>query len=308
MRELVFLGTGGAWGVPEIACGCRICSRMRELGERRGRAAMLLRGERNFLIDCGPDIREQIQRNSIPRPDALFITHEHGDHFLGMDELFCYKRNVPRDGFKPIPVYLSSVSWDVIRLRFGYLEQLGVISPRLVEPGRWFEEAGLEAMAFKTEHGKTAAGSVGFVFRLEARSGRSVRLVYTSDFVDIPEVPKDCLEPDILVIQSFWLNEPVENRPSHMSLQRALGFMERLSPRTTYITHMGDADMVEGDPWNTALKKYRPKDPLRPSPGKAPYPIPLCQSDWEETLEAVLSDKGMPHEAKAAYDDMTIGI
>ncbi len=306
--ELVFLGTGGAWGLPELACGCRICTRMRELGEKRNRTALLLRGEKTVLIDCGPDIRDQIARNAIAKPDAVFITHEHGDHFIGMDDLFAFKRNVPRDSFTPIPVYLSRQGWDVIGLRFGYLEQMGVITPRLIETDRWFEAGGLEAMAFKTDHGKTAAGSVGFLFRFESAGGKARRIVYTSDFIDIPEIPREALAPDILIVQSFWLNEPVENRPRHMSLQSALHFIELFSPKMTYITHIGDADMVEGDPWNTSLKKYMPKDPLRPPAGGGPYPIPSCQADWEATLERVLSDRGNPFNAAVAFDDLKITL
>jgi len=306
--ELTFLGTGGAWGLPEIACGCRICKKMRELGEKRNRTALLLRGEKTVLIDCGPDIRDQIARNAIERPDAVFITHEHGDHFIGMDDLFAFKRNVPRDTFTPIPVYLTEKSWEIIRLRFGYLEPMGVITPRLIDTGRWFEAGGLEAMAFKTDHGKTAAGSVGFLFRFEVSRGATKRIVYTSDFVDIPQIPEEAVSPDILVIQSFWLNEPVENRPSHMSLQRALRFIELFSPKMTYITHIGDADMVAGDPWNTCLKKYQPKDPLGTPSGDLPYPIPCCQTDWEKTLERVLSDRRLTFKAAVAFDDLKVRI
>lgn len=307
--EITFLGTGGAWGLPEIACGCRICERMRELGERRDRTALLLRDDKKtFLIDCGPDIRDQIARNAIGRPDAVFITHEHGDHFIGMDELFCFKRNVPRDTFTPIPVYLTGQSWEVIRLRFEYLEKLGVIVPRLIEPGKWFEAEGLNILAFKTDHGKTASGSVGFLFRFEGEGGKSRRIVYTSDFYDIPKIPKEALTPEILVIQSFWLNEPFENRPRHMSFQRAIDFIRRFSPAITYITHIGDADMVADDPWNTCLKKYQPRDPLGPPSGKAPYPIPCCQAEWEKTIERVLSDRKISLNVRVAFDDLKIEL
>ena len=33
--DITFLGTGGAWGVPELNCDCLICREMRRKGEKR---------------------------------------------------------------------------------------------------------------------------------------------------------------------------------------------------------------------------------------------------------------------------------
>ncbi len=247
-------------------------------------------------------------RHTLRRPEAVFVTHEHGDHYIGLDELFVFKRNVPRDSFEPIPVYMSSLSWSAVSLRFAYLEQMGVIVFRPLEPGGIIKAGSLEVSSFKTYHGKTAAGSIGLVLECPSREGVRKKIVYTSDFEDIPEIPPHALNPDILIIQTFWLNEPVHNRPSHMSLQRALLFIERFSPKAVYITHIGEADMAEGDPWNSSLKKYAPKDPLRPPTGGAPYPIPRCQQEWDQTLARVLEDRKIAIEAHVSFDDMCIKI
>jgi phosphoribosyl 1,2-cyclic phosphate phosphodiesterase len=133
--------------------------------------------------------------------------------------------------------------------------------------------------------------------------------VYTSDFSDIPNPPPDILKPDYLVIQSFWLNEPVHNRPHHMSFQRALHFIERLAPRKkTFLVHMGDADMVVGDPANSQLKKYEPNDPLRPPSGGDPYPIPLNQPQWQATVNRIVSERQVPYPVTVAYDDLCVRI
>ena len=58
--ELIFLGTGGAWGIPEVKCECLICRELRKKGEKRDRTSFLLRGESNLLVDCGPGIRAAI--------------------------------------------------------------------------------------------------------------------------------------------------------------------------------------------------------------------------------------------------------
>jgi hypothetical protein len=43
-------------------------------------------------------------------------------------------------------------------------------------------------LPLKTAHGNVATGSVGYSIRIHGQRG-TVRLVYTSDFVDLPETP-----------------------------------------------------------------------------------------------------------------------
>lgn len=307
--DILFLGTGGAWGVPEVNCECLICREMRKRGEKRERTAILLSSETNLLIDCGPDTRCQLLRNRVDRIDGVLISHAHGDHYMGMDELFAYKRNSPKDTWRPVPVYLTPETWDVVSPRFAYLEQMDVIRSNLIEPGKWFTHEGFEVFPFRTEHGVFAKGSVGFSIRSKDRQGREKSLVYTSDFMDLPEIFSELVNPDYLIIQSFWLNEPLNNRPHHMSFQRAIHFIELLKPgKGTFLVHIGEADMVPGDPANGNLKKYEPKDPLRPHSGGDPYPIPLNQEQWQQTVDRIVLDRGLPYKVTVAYDDMRVRI
>lgn len=307
--ELIFLGTGGAWGVPEVNCDCYICREMRKRGEKRDRTALLLGGKTTLLIDCGPDIRSQLARHPVKAVDGVLITHEHGDHFIGLDELFVYKRNVPREDFSPIPVYLTEKTWQVIGPKFAYLEHMEVIDPRMISPGTRFNHGEFQILPFQTEHGSFAKGSVGFLITCQGRSGEEVRLLYTSDFMDIPDMRAELLEPDCLIIQSFWLNEPKYNRPHHMSFQRAIPFIERLRPKKrTFLVHMGDADMVPGDPANKNAKKYEPQDPLRPPSGQGPYPIPLNQAQWQQTVDRILKDRGLAFAVTVAHDGLGVSL
>ncbi len=274
--------------------------------EKRERSAFLLSDRTTLLIDCGPDIRSQLLRHKTAAIDAVLISHEHGDHYMGLDDLFAYKRTAPRDAFGPIPVYLSAKSWEVIAPRFEYLEQMEVIRPFQIEVNKWLKQGEFDIFPFKTNHGSFAKGSMGFVIKTGDEKN-AIRIVYTSDFFDLPEIPRELYNPDYLIIQSFWLNEPVNNRPRHMSFQRAIPFIEILKPKNeTFLVHMGDADMVMDDPGNKMSKKYRPKDPLRPPSGKAPYPIPLNQAQWQETVDRIMSDLELPYKVTVAYDDLKV--
>jgi len=305
---LVFLGTGAAWGLPELNCPCAICKEMRSKGERRKRTALFIKGKCNLLIDCGPDILWQLEENGIDRIDAILITHEHGDHYIGLDELFVFKRIRPRGAFRPIPTYMTEQSWKVIKQRFGYLEDMGVIKVHPVWPGKWFTCGPYNILPFDTDHGGFALGSVGYLIRYSSRE-KEIGLLYTSDFMDIPDLYSDLQRADHLIIQTFWLNEPVENRPHHMSFQRAIGFIEKFSPKKdTFLVHMGDADKVPGDPANDMLKKYDPKNPLCPPASAEPYPIPLSHVQWQETVSTIMEDMGLSFATKVAYDGLTVPL
>jgi hypothetical protein len=226
-----------------------------------------------------------------------------------LDELFAYKRNVPRKDYVPIPVYMTQRSWEVIGPRFAYLEAMEVIEVCLVEPGKWFRQGEFQIFPFKTQHGDFSKGAVGFAIQAKDPSGEEVRILYTSDFVDLPEASAELLSPDYLIIQSFWLNEPQENRPHHMSFQRAIPFIEQLKPtKETFLVHIGDADMVPGDPANKNAKKYAPKDPLRPPSGGDPYPIPLNQVQWQKTIDQIRADRNLSYKITVAYDDLRIRL
>ena len=307
--DLTFLGTGAAWGLPELNCNCLICQELRRKNERRDRTSLLLSGETTLLMDCGPDAKYQLSRNNVDRIDAVLISHEHGDHYMGLDELFAYKRNSSRTAFSAIPVFLTAKSWEVVGPRFGYLENMGVIETHKIAPGKWFRYKDFNIFPFKTDHGSFAMGSVGFVVRFKNQHGIDVRLAYTSDFMGLPDIPQELIYPDYLVIQSFWLNEPRYNRPHHMSFQRAIEFIDRLKPKKdTFLVHIGDADRVEGDPANDTAKKYEPKDPLKPLKGGDPYPVPLSQSQWKETVNTIISDRGLPYHITVAHDDLRLLI
>jgi ribonuclease BN (tRNA processing enzyme) len=136
-----------------------------------------------------------------------------------------------------------------------------------------------------------------------------MKLLYTSDFADIPDMSAELVGCDVLIVQSFWLNEPIDNRPSHMSFQNAIQYIKRLKPRKDiFLVHMGDADRVPGDPANHMAKKYEPRDPLKPPHGEQPYPIPGSQAQWQETVDQILLDHGVPYAVTVAHDNLTVRV
>ncbi len=304
--EIQFLGTGSAWSLPEHSCRCAICTRMTELGEERTRTSFVVRSrEETVLVDCGPDLRVQMRRNQLERPDLILVTHEHGDHYLGMDDLLAFRRSVPKAAWQPIPVYATEQSWQEMEIRFGYL--LGsLVEKRPAVPGAALNGPKMRITPFKTFHGPFAKGSVGYV--METTEPESpFRLVYTSDFMSLEAEPDLLFEPDVLVIQVHWLNEPVENRPYHMSFQNALDYIKRWKPKkAAYLVHISDADKVPGDPCNDFLKKYDAAAPLADPHSQVPYPVPRCQSEWQAVVDRIGFDHGIPTPIIVARDGLRV--
>jgi phosphoribosyl 1,2-cyclic phosphate phosphodiesterase len=303
--EILFLGTGAAWALPEHSCGCAICTRMLAEGEERMRTSFLVRGSESILMDCGPDWRIQMRAYRLERPDVILITHEHADHISGLDDLLAFRRSMPAASWRPIPVYATEQAWKAIEMRFGYL--LGsLIEKRSAAPDIPLEGIKTRVTPFKTYHGPTAVGSVGYVVEDEV-SGQPFKIVYTSDFSRLEVEPPILMEPDVLIIQSHWLNEPRENRPNLMSFQHAMNYIRKWKPRRdTYLVHLSDADRVDGDPCNNFLKKLEPLAPLAESGSGIPYPVPTCQAEWQDTVNRVAADYQIPGPVVVTYDGMSV--
>src|ERR1035441_7059968 len=126
---LTFMGTGTSMGVPTLACECAVCMSP-DPHDRRLRPSVLLRwnetatgaehgNERIVVIDTGPDFREQALRARLTHVDAVFYTHSHADHILGMDDLRPLSFIAQRRG-GPIPLYAYGETTAVLEQVFSY--------------------------------------------------------------------------------------------------------------------------------------------------------------------------------------------
>ena len=85
--QLTFLGTGTSQGVPVIGCDCAICRSADRRDNRLRSSAMIEVGDRRFIIDAGPDFRQQMLREGVSHITALLLTHKHKDHTGGIDDV-----------------------------------------------------------------------------------------------------------------------------------------------------------------------------------------------------------------------------
>ena len=96
--KLRILGCGTSTGVPRIGNDWGRCDPA-EPRNYRLRSSILVEsaGER-ILVDCGPDLRQQLLAAEVGRLDGVIVTHAHGDHCHGIDELRPIAQAIERPG------------------------------------------------------------------------------------------------------------------------------------------------------------------------------------------------------------------
>jgi len=231
---LTFLGTGTSMGVPTLGCDCPVCTST-DPRDRRLRPSVLLRWrepgqaqERVVVIDTGPDFREQALRNGLTRVDAVFYTHPHADHIMGMDDLRPLSFNVFREG-GPIPLYASPDAAQVLERIYDY-----TFSPRSTYPMR--ARVQLEPLAERTPvHGVEFLRVPLLHGEMEIAGFRFGRAAYLTDVSAIPESSFALLEGLDHLVVSALRHKP---HPSHATVEQAIGWGRRIGARQTWLTHI----------------------------------------------------------------------
>ena len=221
-------------GVPTLGCDCAVCTST-DPRDRRLRPSILLRWhqpdqlcERVVVIDTGPDFREQALRAGLTRVDAVFYTHAHADHIMGMDDLRPLSFTVFREG-GPIPLYASPESTVALERIFDY-----TFSPLSTYPNR--ARVQLEPLAERTAiHGVEFLRVPLMHGEMEIAGFRFGRAAYLTDVSAIPESSFALLQDLDILIVSALRHKP---HPSHATVEQAIAWATRIGARQTWLTHI----------------------------------------------------------------------
>ena len=223
MMQIEFLGTGTSTGVPQIGCKCEVCTSLNIKDNRLRASALFSVDNKNILIDCGPDFRQQMLRSGIENIDAVLITHAHYDHTGGIDDLRPYCAHFP------VPIYLEPEVAGAIRTRLPYCfsdkRYPGIPDLQLIEiDTEPFEIQGIPIIPIRAMH-----------FKLPVLGFRIGRAAYITDMLTLPESEYNKLKDlDVLIINALRHTEHI----SHQNLKSALQVIERIAPKNAYLTHM----------------------------------------------------------------------
>jgi len=221
--KIRFLGTGTSTGVPEIGCTCEVCTSSDKRNNRLRTSALVSINDKNILIDCGPDFRQQMLPLQFRKLDAVLITHEHYDHVGGMDDLRPFCR------FGDIDVYLEKYVADALRARIPYcfedFKYPGVPSFNLNKiDDKPFNVEGIDITPVRLMH-----------YKLPITGYRIGNMAYLTDVKSIPEEEYKKLENiDTLIIDALR----IEKHISHQNLSEALANIKRIAPKKAYLVHL----------------------------------------------------------------------
>ena len=226
MLKITFLGTGTSQGIPVIGSDHPV-SFSKDPRDKRLRSSILIEYDNyNFVIDCGPDFRQQMLRTNCRKLDAIIFTHEHADHTTGIDDVrpFFFRQG-------KIPIYLHKRVLESLHERFAY-----IFDPKQKYPGapdfevnlinkeNDFNLFGLNITPIESLH-----------LRLPVLGFRIGKFAYLTDVKTISEIELEKLkELDTLVINSLRY----EPHPSHLNIEEALDIVNSINPKKSYFTHI----------------------------------------------------------------------
>jgi len=223
--KVTFLGTGTSQGVPIIACECTVCKSL-DPKDKRLRSSILIEDKGSvFVIDSGPDFRQQLLRENIKKLDAVIFTHEHKDHIAGLDEVRAFNYLYR----KPVDIWATKAVEKAIRTEFAY------IFSETKYPG--IPEINLhEITNEKFQINETKFEPINVMhYRMPVKAYRINDFAYITDANYISDEEKKKLKGlKVLVLNALRREKHI----SHFTLQEAIELSNELGAEKTYFTHI----------------------------------------------------------------------
>lgn len=235
------LGCGASPGVPIPGCNCHVCLSPDKKNNRTRTSLYIAYKNSNILIDCGPDLRDQMLREKIPYFDKVLLTHRHSDHVTGMDDLrisfhnrnkekvecfgsaetieACYKHNFQ---------YLCQ---EIVEYKTGFIhykhekDDKPILAKIVNHLDNIFIDD-LKITCFEQEHGKMK--SFGYLFP---------HFAYSADLNDLSDDSLELLKDANLDLWILPLTH-FEGTYAHASLEKIKSLIQYVQPKRVIFTHM----------------------------------------------------------------------
>lgn len=193
---------------------------------RFGPGVLIQAGGQNLLIDCGRGVTQRLLQAGLKlgAVDALFVTHLHSDHVVGIPDLWLtgwleanYAQRVgPFRVFGPagsqglMDGLVKAYDWDIkARIADQKLDAANV-RPEVVEirQGVVYDKGGVKVTAFEVDHGELLKPAFGF--RID-HGGRSVTISGDTRFNE--NLIKHATGTDLLIHQVAAVREELMASP-----------------------------------------------------------------------------------------------
>lgn len=224
--KITILGSGTSQGVPVIACECDVCQSLEPLDHRLRCSIMISAEDQNYVIDTGPDFRQQMLTHKVKSLRAIIFTHEHKDHIAGMDDVRAFNFREQRD----MEVFCTKAVEKALRREFHYVfsneRYPGVPSVNLNR---------IVNQPFKLPDGPILIPIEVMHYKMPVLGYRIGDFTYITDAKTISDQELEKVKgTKILVVNALHQSEHI----SHFNLEEALAFIEKVKPDIAYLTHI----------------------------------------------------------------------
>ena len=225
LLKITFLGTGTSQGIPVIGCTHEVCLSDDPKDNRLRSSVLLEWNDKKYVIDCGPDFRQQMIRAGVSRLDGILFTHFHADHTAGLDDTRPFTQR-----YGKLPIYGKKDVIDNLIKRFDYIFEtrnkyygapdldINIIDNELFR----LKDTGI--IPIEVKHGKLLI--LGF---------RIMNFAYITDAKKISDKEKKKLKGIEILVVNALRKEP---HPTHYNLEEALQLISEIKPQKTYLTHI----------------------------------------------------------------------
>jgi phosphoribosyl 1,2-cyclic phosphate phosphodiesterase len=211
--------------VPVIGCTCEVC-RSLDYRDKRLRSSVHIEIDgQSFVIDTGPDFRQQMLRENISRLDAIILTHAHRDHTSGIDDVRAYNFLQQMN----MPVYGTAETLNQIKSDFAY-----IFGPDNYPGLPRLELRPITESAFSINNTSIQPLPV-LHLKLPVLGFRIGDFSYITDANAIPEKTFETLKgTKVLVLNALQREQHI----SHFNLAEAIEIVKKINPEKAYFTHI----------------------------------------------------------------------
>lgn len=190
-------------------------------------------GGARVLLDCGNGVLAHLARVADPLTlDAVFVTHQHSDHFADVFALQALLRYAPSGPAAPLPLYVPDGLMDrmkCLQSDRGAAEMDAAFHTRIMEARQPITVKGLTVTPIPVEHSDPT-----YALRAEADGAR---FVYTTDSAFTDDVVVAAQGADLMLAEAT-LPEKYAGMAPHLTARQAGELARRAGAKRLVLTHI----------------------------------------------------------------------